>query len=97
MFTQRSSQKQLCEVRESEFGGDCLLGKLCRLEKPCGLSFDETRFSIARWPLIQRQLREPDEVYLKSRLLHGLLRINDTRLWCVARLLPGVIRMNVWT
>jgi hypothetical protein len=22
---------------ENEFGGDCMLGKLCRLEKQCGL------------------------------------------------------------
>lgn len=35
-FTHPRAGKQQSEHEENEFGGDCMLGKLCRLVKHCG-------------------------------------------------------------
>lgn len=38
MFTHPRNRKQLDAQGESQFGRECMLGKLCRLEKWCGLA-----------------------------------------------------------
>jgi hypothetical protein len=45
LFTHRRGETQLAALSEYEFGGDCMLGKLCRLEKRCGLKCDETQLA----------------------------------------------------
>jgi hypothetical protein len=35
-FTHPGDEKQQSARAENEFGRDCMLGKLCRLEKRCG-------------------------------------------------------------
>jgi hypothetical protein len=43
LFTHRRGETQPVARGEHEFGGDYMLGKLCRLEKRCGLNCDVTR------------------------------------------------------
>lgn len=79
LFTQWIPQKQLGGRHEHGFGWECMLGKLCRLEKPGGLTSDET-LSATQIEPHRRSICDPGKVYpTNPRMLCRLRIINKVR------------------
>jgi hypothetical protein len=55
LFTRRRAGKQLAARGEHEFGEQCMLGKLCRLEKRCGVKRDKTLNHTANSPPMRQR------------------------------------------
>jgi hypothetical protein len=55
LFTRPDGGNQRSVGRQNEFGGDCMLGKLCRLEKHCGLFCPLSLGWTPRWHVLGRQ------------------------------------------
>jgi hypothetical protein len=62
LFTHPRAGKQLAARGEFAFGEQCMLGKLCRLAKRCGLKRDETQFSVTSFATQRAAIRQPVEV-----------------------------------